>query len=127
MRRESGVADRLTRRNQAYDGAAASRQRPVSLPTVAVGVGRYAWRGAFGRAALAGTVAPMGAGSVGSVLGALLGGTLVPYAPQALLKGGLGVILNVSAWRIFRPGRGGPVSPAGGPSTATGDPAPVSP
>jgi uncharacterized membrane protein YfcA len=38
----------------------------------------------------------------GSILGALLGGVLVPYAPQALLKIGLGIILNVSAWRIFR-------------------------
>jgi uncharacterized membrane protein YfcA len=45
---------------------------------------------------------------VGSVLGALLGGLLVPYAPQALLKLGLGVILNVSAWRIFRHGRRAP-------------------
>ena len=73
----------------------------VSLPTVAVGVIRYARRGAFARAALTGTVAPMG---VGSVVGALLGGLLVPSAPQALLKLGLGVILNVSAWRIFRHG-----------------------
>ena len=73
----------------------------VSLPTVAVGVVRYARRGAFARAALTGTVAPMG---VGSVVGALLGGLLVPSAPQALLKLGLGVILNVSAWRIFRHG-----------------------
>ena len=74
----------------------------VSLPTVAVGVVRYARRGAFaGRAAVTGTVVPMGAGSV---LGALLGGLLVPYTPQALLKLGLGVILNVSAWRIFRHG-----------------------
>lgn len=75
----------------------------VSLPTVTVGLLRYNRRGAFtDRTALTGTVAPMGAGSV---LGALIGGVLVPYAPQALLKIGLGVILNVSAWRIFRHSR----------------------
>jgi uncharacterized membrane protein YfcA len=75
---------------------------------VAVGVGRYARRRAFAeRAALTGTVAPMGAGSVP---GAVLGGLLVPYAPQALLELGLGIILNVSAWRIFRHTR-----PAGRP------------
>jgi len=78
----------------------------VSLPTVSVGVGRYARRGAFAaRPALTDTVAPMGAGSV---LGALLGGLQVPYTPQALLKLGLGVILYVSAWRIFRHGRRAP-------------------
>jgi uncharacterized membrane protein YfcA len=65
---------------------------------------RYAHRGAFERVALRGTVAPVG---TGSVVGALLGGLLVPDAPQALLKLGLGVILNVSARRIFRHGRRG--------------------
>ena len=34
----------------------------VSLPTVAVGVARYAHRGGYDRTALAGTVAPMGSG-----------------------------------------------------------------
>lgn len=39
---------------------------------------------------------------VGSVLGAFLGGFLVPYVPAGVLKVGLGVILIVSAVRIFR-------------------------
>ena len=46
----------------------------------------------------------------GSVPGAVLGGLLVPYAPQALLELEIGTILNVSAWRIFRHTR-----PAGRP------------
>lgn len=70
----------------------------VSLPVVAVGVVRYARRGAFTQESLAGTVAPMG---IGSVIGALLGGLLVGAAPASLLKLGLGVILIVSAWRTF--------------------------
>lgn len=70
----------------------------VSLPVVAVGVLRYARQGAFTRGALAGTVAPMG---IGSVIGALLGGMLVGAVSANLLKIGLGVILIVSAWRIF--------------------------
>src|SRR5919109_2126444 len=40
--------------------------------------------------------------SLPTVAVGLAGGVLVPYAPQALLKIGLGVILNVSAWRIFQ-------------------------
>jgi uncharacterized membrane protein YfcA len=72
----------------------------ISLPTVLVGVVRYARRGAYGDpVVLRGTVAPMGAGSVG---GALLGGALAGLAPASWLKLGLGIILNVSAWRIFR-------------------------
>ena len=97
----------------------------MSLPTVAVGVIRYARRAAFDRAALTGTVAPMGASSV---VGALLGGVLVPYAPQVLLKFGLGIILNVSAWRIFRHGRRKPVaaSTVEGTPAGAGDAGPVS-
>jgi uncharacterized membrane protein YfcA len=70
----------------------------ISLPVVAVGIMRYARQGAFTRDVLAGTVAPMG---LGSVIGALLGGVLVGIAPASLLKLGLGVILIVSAWRTF--------------------------
>lgn len=72
----------------------------ISLPTVIVGVVRYARRGAFdNRRDLTGTVAPMG---FGSVIGALIGGLLVGIIPASALKVGLGIILNVSAWRIFQ-------------------------
>lgn len=71
----------------------------VSLPTVLVGVVKYASRGAFAnRAALRNTVAPMG---VGSVIGAVIGGMLVGVIPASVLKVTLGVILNVSAFRVF--------------------------
>ncbi len=72
----------------------------ISLPTVLVGLVRYANRGAFTeRNDLVETVAPM---SVGSVIGAIIGGLLVGIVPAAVLKIGLGVILIVSAMRIFR-------------------------
>jgi uncharacterized protein len=66
---------------------------------VIVGVLRYASRGAYDdRQALMQTVAPM---SVGSLIGAVAGGMLVGIIPASLLKIGLGMILNVSAVRIF--------------------------
>jgi uncharacterized protein len=72
----------------------------ISLPTVLVGLVRYTSRGAFSeRRDLVETVAPM---SVGSVIGAMIGGLLVGIVPAAVLKIGLGVILIVSAVRIFR-------------------------
>lgn len=72
----------------------------VSLPTVLVGVGRFASRGAFAeRRALTETVAPMG---VGSAIGAFIGGLLVGFLPASALKFWLGVILIISALRIFR-------------------------
>lgn len=72
----------------------------VSLPTVLVGLGRYAKLGAFEERSDLGTlVLPMGAGSI---LGAFLGGILVPYVPAGALKIGLGAILIGSAIRIFR-------------------------
>lgn len=75
----------------------------ISLPTVTVGIIRYALRQAYGeRQALTGTVLPMGGGSI---VGALAGGMLVGIIPPAWLKVLLGVILNVSAWRIFRHAR----------------------
>lgn len=71
----------------------------VSLPTVLVGVIKYANRGAFtDRSALSNTVTPMG---VGSVIGAIAGGLLVGVIPSAILKVMLGIILNVSAFRVF--------------------------
>jgi uncharacterized protein len=71
----------------------------ISLPTVAVGVIRHRRLGSFAdRADLTQTVAPMG---VGSVAGAVVGGFLVGVVPAAALKLVLGVILIVSAVRIF--------------------------
>ena len=72
----------------------------VSLPTVLSGLVRYGRSGAFEeRTDLAAVVFPMG---IGSILGALGGGLLVPYVPAGALKVGLGVILILSAVRIFR-------------------------
>lgn len=79
--------------------AAGTASLLISLPTVAVGVLRHRNLGAFEeRADLTRTVAPMGAGSV---VGAVAGGFLVGIVPAAL-KLLLGVILIVSAVRIFR-------------------------
>jgi uncharacterized protein len=71
----------------------------ISLPTVAVGVARHTWRRAYVRDDLTATIVPMGAGSV---IGAVIGGLLVGVAPQAVLKVLLGVILIISATRVFR-------------------------
>jgi len=72
----------------------------ISLPTVYVGILRYASQGAYTeRQALKQTVAPMG---IGSVIGALVGGLLVGIIPASLLKIGLGIILIISAIRTFR-------------------------
>jgi uncharacterized protein len=72
----------------------------VSLPTVAVGVLRHRRLGAYSeRRDVAETVAPMG---TGSVVGAVAGGLLVGIVPAATLKLLLGIILVVSAFRIFR-------------------------
>jgi uncharacterized protein len=71
----------------------------ISLPTVAVGVLGHRRLGAYSeRRDLTGMVAPMGAGSV---MGAVVGGLLVGLVPAAALKLLLGVILIVSAVRIF--------------------------
>jgi uncharacterized protein len=72
----------------------------ISLPTVAVGVLRHRRLGSFAdRADLTQKVAPMG---LGSVIGAVAGGLFVEVVPAAALKFVLGVILIVSAVRIFR-------------------------
>lgn len=71
----------------------------ISLPTVSVGIIRYARQGAFSnRQDLKNTVAPMG---VGSILGAVLGGILVGIIAPSVLKVGLGAILILSALRVF--------------------------
>jgi uncharacterized membrane protein YfcA len=71
----------------------------ISLPTVAVGVLRHRRLGSFtDRSDLTQTVAPMG---IGSVIGAVAGGLFVGVVSAAVLKFVLGVILIVSAVRIF--------------------------
>jgi uncharacterized membrane protein YfcA len=71
----------------------------ISLPTVAVGVLRHRRLSSFAdRADLTRTVTPMGAGSV---IGAVAGGFLVGVVAASVLKFVLGVILIVSAVRIF--------------------------
>jgi uncharacterized protein len=80
--------------------AAGTASLLISLPTVAVGVHRHRRLGSFEeRADLTRTVAPMG---LGSVAGAVAGGLLVGLVPASALKLALGVILIVSAVRIFR-------------------------
>lgn len=75
----------------------------ISLPTVLMGVLRYAGQGAYReRRDLRDTIVPMG---VGSVIGAIIGGLLVGIVPSAILKVGLGIILIWSASRIFRHAR----------------------
>jgi uncharacterized protein len=72
----------------------------ISLPTVFVGGVRYAMRGAFdNRKDVTGTVTPMG---LGSIIGSFIGGLLVGIISTSVLKVTLGIILNVSAWRIFQ-------------------------
>jgi uncharacterized protein len=71
----------------------------ISLPIVAMGIFRYARQGAFAdQDSLVKTVLPMGGGSIS---GAVIGGLLVGLAPQSWLKLGLGIILMISAFRIF--------------------------
>jgi uncharacterized protein len=80
--------------------AAGTASLLISLPTVAVGVLRHRRLGAFDeRLDLTQTVAPMG---IGSAVGAVAGGLLVGLVPAAALKLILGVILIISAVRIFR-------------------------
>ncbi|GHF58318.1 putative membrane protein YfcA [Deinococcus metalli] len=72
----------------------------ISLPTVLTGTLRWRAQGAYlERADLGGVVVPM---SLGSVVGALLGGVLLAYAPTGALKFGLGVILLLSAGKTLR-------------------------
>ena len=71
----------------------------VSIPTVVIGIARYARRGSYAEpSALRDTVAPM---AVGSVIGAVIGGLMVGLASPAVLKLALGLILIGSALRVF--------------------------
>jgi uncharacterized membrane protein YfcA len=80
--------------------AAGSASLMISLPAVAVGVWRHARAGGYAdRAMLTRIGAPMAAGSV---VGALAGAALLPFAPVAALKLGLGAILLLSSWKLGR-------------------------
>jgi uncharacterized membrane protein YfcA len=80
----------------------------VTIPTVAVGLARYARTGAFHRADFDETIVPMGTGSaIGAVVGALLAGA----APTVFIKVLLGLILIASGLKTFlRPARRAPQS-----------------
>jgi hypothetical protein len=74
----------------------------VSLPTVAVGVARFARQGAYRDGqTLTRLVLPM---AFGSMLGATAGAALLPHAPAAALKVALGLILAASAVKLARKG-----------------------
>jgi uncharacterized membrane protein YfcA len=71
----------------------------VSLPTVMVGLWRYHHQGAFQeQKPLQQTVFPM---AVGSIIGAIIGGLLVGMVSQGFLKLFLGIVLIISAIRVF--------------------------
>ncbi len=72
----------------------------VSLPTIIIGLIGYARRGAFSeKRVFKETVIPMG---VGSIIGAIIGGLLLGIVSSQILKIVLGLILIVSAFRIFK-------------------------
>lgn len=80
--------------------AAGSLSLLISLPTVAVGLVRYARQELFqDKAVVRGIIAPM---ALGSILGAVLGGLFVGLISAELLKLGLGAVLIWSAWKTLR-------------------------
>ncbi|WP_243730646.1 sulfite exporter TauE/SafE family protein [Rubellimicrobium sp. CFH 75288] len=81
---------------------AGSLSLAVSLPTMVVGLLRYARDPRLG-ATLAAHRALLLALAAGSVLGALLGGRLLGHVPEAVLLPLLVLILLVSAWKLWRP------------------------
>lgn len=66
----------------------------ISLPTVIAGLIRHSRMGAV----TTGVIIPMGAGSVA---GAVAGGMLVGHVPGNVIKVGLGILLILSAWKVF--------------------------
>jgi uncharacterized membrane protein YfcA len=71
----------------------------ISLPTVMTGIIRYSQKQAYrDRLVFKNTIIPMG---LGSIIGAILGGMLVGIIDAKLLKLILGVILIISAFKVF--------------------------
>ncbi len=70
----------------------------VSLPVVILGIARYAQARRYEAATLGRIGAPMAAGSI---IGAAIGAALLPFVPGPALKVALGIILIVSAIRVF--------------------------
>jgi uncharacterized membrane protein YfcA len=71
----------------------------ISLPTMLVGLWRHLRAGAFeDRSTLWAIIVPM---ALGAIVGAPLGGWLAAYAPGALIKAALGLLLIWSAWKVF--------------------------
>jgi uncharacterized membrane protein YfcA len=80
--------------------AAGTMSLLISLPTMLVGLCQHRARGAFQNVRAVGSiVVPM---AVGTVVGSACGGLLVRYAPTGTVKLLLGVVLIVSALRVFR-------------------------
>lgn len=72
----------------------------ISLPTVAVGVVRHLRTGAYrSHDTMIMLVAPMG---IGSAVGAIAGGALLPYVSSSVLKLILAVLLALSAVKLSR-------------------------
>ncbi len=80
--------------------AAGTASLVISLPTVLMGLGRYAAAGILptGGVVLKQVVLPMAAGSI---LGGVVGGSLVGFVPGQVLKVILGLLLIGSAVRVF--------------------------
>lgn len=71
----------------------------ISLPTVIIGLSRHYANGAFKqKSELLELVLPMG---IGSIIGSFIGGLLIVYVSGSLLKLILGLILMISAVKIF--------------------------
>lgn len=71
----------------------------ISLPTVIIGLSRHYANGAFEqKQELSELVLPMG---IGSIIGSFIGGVLIFYVSGSLLKLILGIILIISAVKIF--------------------------
>lgn len=81
---------------------AGSMSLVISLPTMLVGLARYAGDRRFVALVLNGSFAA--AMAAGSILGAFLGGRLLGLVPEAVLLPALALVLLVSAAKIWRHG-----------------------
>ena len=80
--------------------AAGTTSLVISIPTMLVGLTRHHARGAYqGVADVRRVIVPMG---LGTVVGSAVGGFLIAYAPAGAIKVLLGLVLIVSALRVFR-------------------------